>query len=139
MSRAFIPQSRTMLVTTDATPNTADSQALVFPGSGASQMHGNEVPPPACLVTNLGTAVVWVSITVSSTRTAAIPSAGNTTFEVPVFPGTSQVFTAPWAQGSSGAEGVAGVPRMPGSATLYLNTICGQASQSVTVTFGEGT
>lgn len=137
---ALLPQSNTMFVTTNAAANTASAQALTFPGQGASAMGGPAVPPPVALVQNLGASVVWVSITIS-VRVAAIPANGNTTVEVPILPGQSQTFRAPWAQASSGAEGSPGTPQLggtPGSTTLQLNTISPGVSVPLAVTFGEG-
>jgi hypothetical protein len=138
---AFLPQSATMLVASNAVANTASSQPVVFPGvAPAAMTPGNPVPPPVALIQNLGGAVVWVSLTIAA-RVAAIPAAGQTTFEVPILPGYSVAFRSPWAQGSSGAEGSPGNPQLvgtPGSTTLFINTISPGVSQQLSVTFGEG-
>jgi hypothetical protein len=143
-SDAFLPESETMLV---ACGTSNATQAMVFPGTTPSNMLAAgmpPIPPPNILVTNLGTGVVWVSFTLISNRTAAIPAAGQTSIEVPINPGTSQTFRCPWG-GSAASQGAEGTPQTPfiagqgppGSATIYCNTIATVAG-NIAVTFGEG-
>jgi hypothetical protein len=138
---AFLPQTETMLIATNATANTSSTQAVAFPGLAPAVM-GPVVPPSVMLVENLSTAVIWLSVTLISNRTAAVPAAGQTTFEVPILPGTAQTFRVPFAPGSSGTEGTAGGTTLnstPQGGTLYVNTICPTlASAQLAVTFGEG-
>jgi len=121
ISGAFIIQSNTMVITTSATPSTATTTVINFPGTGASQMSsGAGVPAPNQVrVTNLGTAVVWISFTAAA-RTAAIPASGNTPVEIHVQPGGVEVLT------------------VFTSSTINCNMISTAASQSIAVTFGEG-
>lgn len=134
----FHPLNNTMMVTTNGVANTASSQAATFPGTGGSAMGGSQVPAPVALLVNLGASVIWVSITLGA-RVAAIPTAGNTTLEVPILPGQTVTLKAPWGPG--GQEGSAGNPQTqgpPGSTTLQINTISPGVSQNLAVTFGEG-
>lgn len=142
-SDAFIPQSNTMLITTSGTTLTPATQAVSFPGTAPAQMlAGNGVPPPNVLLENMGTAVIWVSITLQANRTAAIPAAGQTTWEVPLQPGQSKAFRCPFpGAGAGGQVGAPGVQNNQGqgpATTLYVNTISVGTSQNLGVTFGEG-
>jgi hypothetical protein len=137
---AFLPQSATMYAVSSGTVSTATTQAIAFPGASTAVM-GPAVPPPVAMLVNLGATLVWVSLTLAA-RTAAIPTAGVTTFEVPLIPNVPLFLRVPFAQGSSGAEGTAGTPILgggpPQGATINLNMISTGTSIPVSVTFGEG-
>jgi hypothetical protein len=128
---AFLPQSQTILVVTNGTTLTPSTQAVVFPGIAPALM-GPFVPPPVALILNLAASVVWISITLAA-RTAAIPAAGQTSFEVPIAPNQSLCLRTPWGPGGGGSEGAAGA-----SATLNINTIAVGTSLQLAVAFGEG-
>jgi hypothetical protein len=123
---AFNPQSATMLVATNATASTSSNLQISWPGTGTAIM-GRSRAPPQVLVSNIGGAVVWMSLSTASGRTAAIPTAGVTTLEVPIMPGSQIIMTAPFGQQSGG-----------GDASMYCNTISTGTSVNIALTFGEG-
>jgi hypothetical protein len=123
---AFNPQTATIMVATSSSASTSANLQIGWPGTGTAIM-GRARPPPQCLVTNLGGAIVWMSLSTASGRTAAIPTAGVTTYEVPIMPGSQIIMTCPFGQNSGG-----------GDASMYCNTISTGTSVNLALTFGEG-
>jgi hypothetical protein len=126
VNASFNPQSATMLVATNSSASTSSNLQIGWPGTGTANM-GRSRPPPQVLVTNLGGAIVWMSLSTASGRTAAIPTAGVTTLEVPIMPGSQIIMTAPFGQQSGG-----------GDSSMYCNTISTGTSVNLALTFGEG-
>ncbi len=60
---------------------------LILPGTGGGILGGES----ACLLSNIGTQVVWVS----ATTTAAIPASGGSTASFPILPNTQLTVTLP--------------------------------------------
>jgi hypothetical protein len=132
INTAFVPQGNTFNVTTNATPSTASAQLVSFDptisSQPAAQASGLQFQPPQVRVVNQGTAAVFMSFTTAA-HVAVIPTSGTPSIDFPVQPGEDVVFTIGQTANAQSATPY----------TIQINTISTGASQTLMVSFGEGT
>jgi len=122
LTAAFIPESPTIAIVTNATPNTSTSTTVTWPLSVSSVQIGAAHPPGQVRIRSPAANTADVFVSINGGNTATIPSGTTYSIELPVAPNSVEVF--------------GGVSRS--GDTLVVNTISSVASQTLYLTFGEG-
>lgn len=122
-------------LTTNGSINTNTSFPIVYEGAAGLNLPGAK--PPNIRLLNVGTAVVWFSMTNPAAVAAVAPTAGTTDMGTPrpvswLYPLIEISLTIPCS--IAGLSGVAGSPL-----GFWLNVISGTASQNIYLQLGDGT
>jgi hypothetical protein len=122
------------IITTNATPNTNNS--VPVPLAGSANLGLPTLAPGNIRLLNIGTAVIWFSLTSPAAGTAVIPTAGTTTLGTPqpviwIAPNVEVVINLSVA--IQALTGVAGGPL-----GFWINTISLGASQTFLMQLGDG-